>query len=75
MHRVSTSPPPREGSLTRARLRCQRLADIDEVVLGGPCPGDSFPVVTVPRQGREVVVVASRVSAGKRSPPSSSRAF
>lgn len=41
--------PTRRGSLlTCASVWRQRLAYIDEVMLSGPCPGHSLPVVTVP---------------------------
>lgn len=65
--KLTTSHQPTESPLTRAGMRRQRLADVDEVVLSGACTRDRFPVVTVPRQGREVVVVASLISAGKRT--------
>lgn len=56
-----------QSSLTRASLGRQRLANIDEVVLGGSCPRDGFPVVAVPCQGREVEGIASCVSGQKRT--------
>lgn len=56
-----------ESSLTGAGLGRQRLANVDEVVLGGSCACDGFPVVTVPCQGREVEGVAGPVSGGKRT--------